>query len=58
MMADDVLNLEETDEVYVVNLEDHIKTVKEDELAMKGQSKQKMSRVPHELSSLLVWRLG
>ena len=70
MMADDVQveNLEETDEVYVenletdgvyvVNLEGHTKTGKEDELAMKGLSKQKMSKVPHELSSLLVWRVG
>ena len=53
MMADDVQveNLEETDEVYVenletdgvyvVNLEGHTKTGKEDELAMKGQSRAK-----------------
>ena len=60
MMADDVQveNLEEVDEVYVVNLEGHTETGKEDELAMKGQSKLNMSRVPHGLSSLLVWRLG
>ena len=53
MMADDVQveNLE-TDGVYVVNLEGHTKTGKEDELAMKGLSKQKMSKVPHELFSL------
>ena len=63
MMADDVQveNLEETDEVYVENLETdgvyvenlegHTKTEKEDELAMRDQSKQKLSRVPHELSS-------
>ena len=41
----------ETDGVYVVNLEGHTKTGKEDELAMKGLTKQKLSRVPHELSS-------
>ena len=46
-----VENLEEVDEVYVVNLEGHTETGKEDELAMKGLTKQKLSRVPHELSS-------
>ena len=53
MMADDdqVENLEETDEVYVENLEGHAKTGKEDELPMKGQSKHKLSGVPHEMSS-------
>jgi len=60
MRADDVQveKLEETDGVYVENLEGHTKTGKEDELARKDQSQQRMSRVPRELSSLLVWRLG
>ena len=41
----------EVEGVCVENLEGHTKTEKEDELAMRDQSKQKLSRVPHELSS-------